>query len=120
MRQQINLYQRARRVHMQVSAHSLLWTGSALLAVLLSIWAYGQFAVTRLQHQVNLLQQQQAAQASLESSARTLYSEKIDLVVLQQQVTQLKQSLQDRQQALSLLRQRPPAVQQGFSARLQA
>jgi MSHA biogenesis protein MshI len=120
MRQQINLYQRARRVQMPVSAHSLLVASSALLAVLLSIWAYGQFAVTHLQQQVNLLQQQQQAQTNLVNTARTLVSEKIDWATLQQQVVQLKQSLQDRQQALSLLRKRPPTLQQGFALRLQA
>jgi hypothetical protein len=120
MRQQINLYQRARRTQLPVSAHSVMFASVALLAVLLSIWSYGQFAVIRLQHQVELFQQQQQSQANLVNAARASYGEKIDLAVLQQEVTQLKQSLHDRQQALLLLRDRPAAVQQGFAIRLQA
>jgi hypothetical protein len=98
----------------------LLVASSALLAVLLSIWTYGQLAVTRLQHQVELFQQQQQVQANLVNTARSMFSEKIDQATLQQQVAQLKQSLQDRQQALTLLRNRPATAQQGFAARLQA
>ncbi len=120
MRQQINLYQRARRTQLPVSAHSLLLASSALLAVLLSIWTYGHVAVTRLQHQVELFQEQQQAQTNLVNTARTLYGEKVDQATLQQQVAQLKQSLQDRQQALALLRNRPLVAQQGFATRLQA
>lgn len=120
MRQQINLYQRARPIYMQISARSVLLANGILLAALLSIWTYGQFAVTRLQRQVELLQQQQQAQQNLMHSVSALYREKIDPATLQQQVAQLEQTLQDRQQALVLLRNRTPAAQQGFAGRLQA
>lgn len=74
----------------------------------------------RLQRQVDLLQQQQQTQANFANIANTLYQEKIDSPALLQQVAQLKQSLQDHQQALALLSRRTPTAQQGFANRLQA
>jgi hypothetical protein len=120
MRQHINLYQRARPIHTQVSARSLLLVCSILLVALLAIWGYGQYAIVRLQHQVDALQQQQQVQANFANITNTLYQEKIDSAALLQQVAQLKQTLQDHQQALALLRHRTPAAQQGFANRLQA
>ncbi len=120
MRQHINLYQRARPIHAQVSARSLLVACSVLLPALLCIWGYGQYAVMRLQRQVDMLQRQQQVQTNFASIANTLYQEKIDSAALLQQVAQLKQSLQDHQQALTLLRHRTPSTQQGFANRLQA
>jgi multidrug efflux pump subunit AcrA (membrane-fusion protein) len=120
MRQQINLYQRARTVRMPVSASSLLVASTALVAALLSIWVYGQFAVTRLQRQVEALERQQQAQATLATAAQALYSEKIDATTLHAQVAELQQSLADRDQALLLLRARPAIATQGFAVRLQA
>lgn len=120
MRQQINLYQRARSVQMPVSAGSLLVASTALVAVLLSIWTYGVVAVNRLQQQVQLLEQQQQAQADLAAAAQALYSEKIDATTLHAQVAELQQSLKDKEQALLLLRSRPAIATQGFAVRLQA
>ncbi len=121
MRQQINLLQRTPQLRVHLSARSMLLACSVLLGALLGVWLYAGLAVSRLQQQVELLQQQQQTQERIRSLAGSLYGERVDAAALQQQVAQLRQSLRDRQQSLRLLRTRVPVMrQQGFAGRLTA
>jgi hypothetical protein len=120
MRQEINLYQRPSQVQAALSASTLLVATVLIAMVLLCIYGYGQFTVTRLQHQVDVYLQQQQLQAQLAEAGDVLIAGRVDQAALQLQVKQLTQTVQHRQQALNLLRTGTPVVQAGFAARLAA
>lgn len=119
MLQEINLYQPVHANRLPLSAQSLLLMMCIMSSALLGIWGYGQVTVNRLQQQVNELQQLRQVQQQLSANA-AVYVDKIDASALRQQVKQLSQRVQQRQQALLLLRQRAPTMQSGFAERLTA
>lgn len=118
MQQQVNLYQRV-----IVKGSSLLAATTvsialvAITTMLLAIYAYGAYAVTKLSHHVDEARQQQQKQTAL-LTLNAANASPEQLQTLQTQVKTLSVTLTDHRRALQLLRVGAAGGDSGFSERL--
>src|SRR5688572_24585411 len=118
--QDINLYQPVSKgVRGALSASSTATTLSIVACTLLGIWGFAQWQVTRLRGELDVMRNQQQAQAALNAAQGpqldSLTQEELDALV-----ARISAAIAVKGQALNLLRNESAQTTRGFSPRLAA
>ncbi|HEX2586566.1 MAG TPA: hypothetical protein VHL14_15690 [Steroidobacteraceae bacterium] len=118
MQQQVNLYQPVIvKGSSLVTSRTVSMALGAVLVLLLGIYIYGIYAVSRLSQHVTEARSQQEKQTAL-LTLNAVNAKSTNLVDLQTQVRKLNATLSDHRRALQLLRVGVAGGDSGFSERL--
>lgn len=121
MRQQINLYLPAQSDERKPRASRALGVVAAgVVVVLLMIWGFGSYQVSRLETAVVALRSRQTTQEQTMSAVSAMRPSNVGLPQLQAQVKRLTAEVTARQQALDLLHAGGAGQKGRFAARMTA
>jgi type IV pilus assembly PilN-like protein len=121
MRQQINLYQPILREEPKLfGAKAALRAFAAVLAVLVLLWGYGTYKVTRLEQTTQTLRDAASHQEQVLATASTFSAARATSTELSARVKRAEEEVIGRKRALELLRAGAAGRTNGFAARLEA